>query len=230
MRIAYRVASVTPSAAQHADVAVRDQQDAGAAPRRRRHRRNRLRRRRPATTGWPGRNGARCFATPIGPMPGPPPPCGIANVLCRFRWQTSAPIAAGLVRPDLRVHVRAVHVDLAAVLVDDRADVADRVLEHAVRRRIGDHQRRQALARAPPPSPSGRRRRRCRSASVATTTTLMPAITALAGLVPCADAGISTTSRCAFAARRGGTRESPSGRRTRPARRSSAAATRRRSR
>ena len=46
-----------------------------------------------------GRNGARCAATPIGPMPGPPPPCGIANVLCRFRWQTSAPIAAGLVRP-----------------------------------------------------------------------------------------------------------------------------------
>ncbi len=51
------------------------------------------------TTGWPGRNGARCAATPIGPMPGPPPPCGIAKVLWRFRWQTSAPIAAGLVSP-----------------------------------------------------------------------------------------------------------------------------------
>ena len=50
-------------------------------------------------SGWPGRYGARCFATPIGPMPGPPPPCGIANVLCRFKWQTSAPIVAGLVRP-----------------------------------------------------------------------------------------------------------------------------------
>ncbi|NJR41702.1 MAG: hypothetical protein HC767_02575, partial [Akkermansiaceae bacterium] len=52
-----------------------------------------------STNGWPGRNGARCSATPIGPMPGPPPPCGMANVLCRFRWQTSAPIVAGLVRP-----------------------------------------------------------------------------------------------------------------------------------
>ena len=31
---------------------------------------------------------------------------------------------------------------------------------------------------------------------LATTTTRMPAMTALAGLVPCADAGISTTSRC----------------------------------
>ena len=32
---------------------------------------------------------------------------------------------------DLRVHVRAVHVDLAAVLVHDRADFLDRLLEHA---------------------------------------------------------------------------------------------------
>lgn len=26
------------------------------------------------TTGCEGKNGARCFFTPIGPMPGPPPP------------------------------------------------------------------------------------------------------------------------------------------------------------
>ena len=51
------------------------------------------------TTGWEGRNGARCFFTPIGPMPGPPPPWGMQNVLWRFRWQTSAPIQPGLVRP-----------------------------------------------------------------------------------------------------------------------------------
>ena len=43
----------------------------------------------------PGRNGTRCAAAPIGPTPGPPPPCGIANVLCRFRWQTSAPMSPG---------------------------------------------------------------------------------------------------------------------------------------
>ncbi len=29
----------------------------------------------------------------------PPPPCGMQKVLCRFKWQTSAPIAPGLVRP-----------------------------------------------------------------------------------------------------------------------------------
>ena len=28
----------------------------------------------PGTTAWPGRNGARCSATQIGPIPGPPPP------------------------------------------------------------------------------------------------------------------------------------------------------------
>ena len=51
------------------------------------------------TSGCPGKNGARCSATAIGPIPGPPPPWGIAKVLWRLRWHTSAPIDAGLVRP-----------------------------------------------------------------------------------------------------------------------------------
>ncbi len=42
-----------------------------------------------------------------------------------------------------------------------------------------------------------------------TTTTRMPAVAALAGLVPCAEAGISTTLRPARRDR-GDTRESPS--------------------
>ncbi len=46
-----------------------------------------------------GKNGAKCFLTPIGPIPGPPPPCGIANVLCKFKWQTSAPKYPGDVYP-----------------------------------------------------------------------------------------------------------------------------------
>ena len=37
--------------------------------------------------------------TPIGPTPGPPPPCGMQNVLCKFRWHTSAPTSAGEVSP-----------------------------------------------------------------------------------------------------------------------------------
>ena len=128
-------------------------------------------------------------------MPGPPPPCGMANVLCRLRWQTSAPIERRAGQPDLRVHVGAVHVDLAAVRVHDGADVADGVLEHAVRRGIGDHQRRQVGGVLRRPWPRGRRRRCCRPGREATTTTRYPAITALAGLVPCAEAGMSTTSR-----------------------------------
>ena len=43
------------------------------------------------TIGCPGRKGASFALTQIGPIPGPPPPCGIANVLCRLMWQTSAP-------------------------------------------------------------------------------------------------------------------------------------------
>ncbi len=48
-------------------------------------------------------------------------------------------------QPDLRVHVRAVHVDLAAVLVHGRADLANPILEHAVRARIRHHEAREIL-------------------------------------------------------------------------------------
>ena len=51
------------------------------------------------TRGWDGRKDARCCLTPMGPMPGPPPPWGMQKVLCRFRWHTSAPMCPGDVRP-----------------------------------------------------------------------------------------------------------------------------------
>ena len=47
---------------------------------------------------------------------------------------------AGRSQADLRVHVRAVHVDLAAVGVDDVANFADGFLEHTVRAGIRHHQ------------------------------------------------------------------------------------------
>ena len=65
---------------------------------------------------------ARLHAT--GPTPGPPPPCGMQNVLCRFRCDTSAPNSPGRREPDQRVQVRAVDVHLPAVRVDDLADAA----------------------------------------------------------------------------------------------------------
>src|SRR6185369_117128 len=50
-------------------------------------------------SGWFGRYGARCARAATGPTPGPPPPCGMQNVLCRLRWQTSAPNRPGRASP-----------------------------------------------------------------------------------------------------------------------------------
>lgn len=47
--------------------------------------------------------------------------------------------------PHLRVHVGTVHVDEAAVLVDDVADVGNGFLKYTVGGRVGDHQCRQAV-------------------------------------------------------------------------------------
>ncbi len=46
---------------------------------------------------------------------------------------------AGAGKANHRIHVGAVQIDLAAVLMHDLADLADVLLEHAVRRGIGDH-------------------------------------------------------------------------------------------
>ena len=91
---------------------------------------------------------------------------------------------------DLRVHVGAVHVDLAAVLVHDPADLPDRALEDAVRARDRSPSAPRGCRGAPPPWRADRRGRCCPGASLFTGTTCMPAITALAGLVPWADCGI----------------------------------------
>ena len=61
-----------------------------------------------------------------------------------------ADVAADLARlhqPDKRVHVGPVDIDLAAMLVGDVANLAHGVLEDAVGRGIGDHHRRQLVAR-----------------------------------------------------------------------------------
>ena len=101
---------------------------------------------------------------------------------------------------DLRVHVGAVHVDLAAVLVDDLADLLDALLEDAVRRRVGDHQRGELVLACSCAFASRSARSMLPCASHATTTTFMPAMTRWRGLVPCAEVGIRQTSRCACAA------------------------------
>ena len=86
-------------AAHHQDVDLGDRQDRRRAERRRRHRPDRHAASRRRSRDGPAGYGARCALTPIGPMPGPPPPCGMQKVLCRFRWQTSAPKSPGRDRP-----------------------------------------------------------------------------------------------------------------------------------
>src|SRR6266576_1383323 len=74
-----------PVWAHHANVHPRDRQNAGAAPRRCRDRTKSMVDFRYSMLAPLGKKGTRCLATPIGPTPGPPPPCGMQNVLCKFR-------------------------------------------------------------------------------------------------------------------------------------------------
>src|SRR5947209_12008048 len=50
-------------------------------------------------------------------------------------------VIAGPAKADLRVEVGAVEIDLAAMAMDDVADLANVLLEHAMGRGIGDHDR-----------------------------------------------------------------------------------------
>jgi len=106
-------------------------------------------RRLPGTpTAWRGRAGRAPGLPPrtTGPTPGPPPPCGMQKVLCRFRWLTSPPNSPGAASAHQCVHVGAVHIDPAAVLVHQRAQLFDRGFEHAVGAGVGDHHRGQVGA------------------------------------------------------------------------------------
>jgi hypothetical protein len=51
------------------------------------------------TTTGTGRNGSRIFFRKHGTAPGPPPPCGVEKVLCKFRCITSTPKSPGRVTP-----------------------------------------------------------------------------------------------------------------------------------
>jgi len=51
------------------------------------------------TIAGAGMWGARCALNATGPAPGPPPPCGVVKVLCRFMWTTSNPRSPGRVSP-----------------------------------------------------------------------------------------------------------------------------------
>ena len=78
-------------------------------------------------------------------MPGPPPPCGMQNVLCRLMWQTSAPMSPGRQRPTCAFRLAPSMYTWPPCSWMSGADAADLRLEHAVRRRVRDHQRRERV-------------------------------------------------------------------------------------
>ena len=82
-------------AAHHQAIGPGDRQDRGRAERAPPRNRAGL----AVGLGVPRKIGGQMRLTPIGPMPGPPPPCGMQKVLCRLRWLTSEPMSPGRASP-----------------------------------------------------------------------------------------------------------------------------------
>ncbi len=127
--------------------------------------------------------------------PGPAAAVRDAERLVQVQVRDVGAELAGLREADERVEVGAVDVDLAAGVVHEPADLPDRLLVHAVRRGVGDHQRRDVLAVL------AELDAQVVEIDVAVLVAgddddAHAAITALAALVPCALDGIRQTSRC----------------------------------
>ena len=80
-----------------------------------------------------------------GPHPRPAAAMGDAEGLVQVEMRHVRAELAGQAQAEQGVEVGAVHVDLAAALVDHLADLDDGFLEHAMGGGIGDHQRRQIV-------------------------------------------------------------------------------------
>src|SRR5450830_102111 len=125
----------------HADIHPGDRQDARAAERRRAHRAFLAfhgavtRQERRQVRLHADRADARA-ATAVGNAE------GLVQVQVRH---VAAELARGA-EADHGVHVGAIDIHLAAVVMNDGADLADAFLEHAGGRRVGDHQRGEVLA------------------------------------------------------------------------------------
>ena len=107
-------------------------------------------------------------------------------------------VGAIIARPGqahLRIQVRAIQINLAAVAMHDGADLTDAFFENAARGWVRDHHGREPVGmRSALAVRSARSILPCGSYS--TTSTSMPAMCAEAGFVPCAEEGIRQTLRC----------------------------------
>ena len=86
-----------------------------------------------------GQEGNQLRSNADGPHAGPAAAVGDAEGFVQVEVADIGADVAGPAQADLGVHVRAVHVNLPAVAVDDVADVFDAGFEHAVRAGVGDH-------------------------------------------------------------------------------------------
>ena len=180
-------------AAHHQDVDVGDGQDRGRAERRRRHRPDRHA---AVPCGMAGQercemrlDADRAHARAAAAMRN-------AERLVQIEMGDVGAVIAGPRQADLRVHVGAVEIDLSAMAVHDVADIADVLLEHAMRRGIGDHHGGEVFRNASPPWRGDRRRRRRRARRRRSPPPPCRPYCAEAGLVPCAEEGIRHTLRC----------------------------------
>src|SRR5262245_18097824 len=72
-------------------------------------------------------------------------PVGNAKRLVQIQMTDIRADVAGPTNPNLRIHIRAIHIDLAAVGMNDLANAPDIGLEYPVRGWVGQHQGRQPL-------------------------------------------------------------------------------------
>src|SRR6185437_12049323 len=68
-----------------------------------------------------------------------------AEGLVQIEMADIGAVIAGPRQPDLRIQVGAVEIDLSAMAMDDVADLANLLFEHAMGRGISDHDRRKRL-------------------------------------------------------------------------------------
>ena len=141
--------SLQPVALHHEHVGPGNRQDRCRPPRRRGHGADGLaapgRRVDGIDQGVIGQERRQVLQHPDRPDPRAAAAVGNGEGLVQVQVRHVGADFAGPADADQGIQVGAVEIHLAAVAVNDGADLADRLLEDPVRRRIGDHQRRQPV-------------------------------------------------------------------------------------
>ena len=140
-----------------------------------------------------GRNGASASHTATGPAPGPPPPCGVEKVLCTLMCRQSMPMSPGRATPTSAFRLAPSPYTKPPASCTSRqisamSDSNMPVVFGLVSISAAVSSSRCAFSTSRSMRPLG---------ADFSSTVCMPASTALAGLVPCAESGTSTLRRFA---------------------------------